>query len=114
MTLSFENPIDFIVEDRNDERKFPEGYFPGGFGVYLHGELEDKAHYDIAYSSIDLHELDDGVYPATHKSEDQCTLYLWSHTEYGPKRLRGLVVLNDDIDGIKHAQMKYEQKSTFL
>lgn len=114
MTDSTQKVIDFIVEDRTVDRNCPEGYFPGGFGVYLHGELEDQAHYDIAYSSVDLRELDDGIYPATHKSEDQCTLYLWSHTEYGPKRLRGLVVLNDDIEGIKHAKMKYAEKSTFL
>lgn len=105
--------IQFVV-DKHDESKVPEGWFRGGLGVYLHGVLEEQCGSDIPASNIDLHTLEDGVYPCFY-GEEECTLYFWKIDTLGVYRqLRGLVVLNADTKSIEFAQRRFEERSGSL
>ena len=104
--------IDFVVD--NHPNPIPEGYIHGGMGVYLHGNIDQLAKYDICASSIDLKDLPDGIYPVTYDYEISCTLFFWSFDDRGHKRIRGFVVSNDDHLWMADAQSKFDNKVKYL
>ena len=91
----------------------PEGTFPGGVGVYLHGDAEGEVGYDIPDSSVDLDALDEGVYPVQLNGEPGYTLYLWRARTRG-QMLRGLVAKDSDAEGSAFAREQFEAKPSHL
>lgn len=86
------------------------GHVPGGVGVYLHGQAENEAGFDIPDSTVDLSTVPDGLHEATVNGHSGYTLYLWRSTAM----LRGLVVKEGDAEGHAHAQARFEARSPCL
>src|ERR1035437_1459991 len=81
---------------------------------YLHGDLEDKAHYDIYSFYGDVPE-GAGIYKGFVEFPDMkidCTIFLWKCNE--GKGLQGLVVANDDKEHFEDAKTKYEKEEYFI
>ncbi|MNR00181.1 hypothetical protein D3C85_1159460 [compost metagenome] len=99
--------IKFIVD--NGYTIIPDDWFRGGFGVYLHGDLEERVRYDIPACSIDLKTLEDGIYDCMY-DDLECSLYFWKFDG----RLRGLVVLKTDKQYIDDAKEQFDKRMEFL
>lgn len=95
----------------------PEGFYASAMGWYFHGELQDMVGFDIPSASVDLIEVQDGIYAGSYKGLD-CTFFNWSYIEgdsYSKKRRhRGLIVLNSDKKAYEFAQLAYEAKRKHL
>lgn len=81
--------------------------------VYLDGEVEKKNGYDLV--SLDHNPHKDGIYPVTiilhNKTEIEGTMFFW----YNEDNLqRGLIVENGDIEAMKNARKKYENKERII
>lgn len=80
-------------------------------GTYLHGELQDKAGFDI-FSFVGQLPTCTGIYPVKvlHFNLD-ATLYIWNdHNGV----IHGLVVENDDAEGIDFAIKRYNARYSYL
>ena len=102
--------IDFVVDNNREEDKIPSHYIRGAMGVYLHGELETKAKYDICACSVDVKDFPDGIYKASYKRKTPCTLFFWTYMDGKVKRQRGYVVENTDEKWYEHALKTFEKR----
>ena len=87
---------------------YNESYF------YLHGNLENKAHYDIFSFYGNVPERA-GIYKGFVEFPDMkidCTIFLWKCNEN--KGLQGLVVANNDKESFEDAKTKYEKEEYFI
>lgn len=90
----------------------PEGFYASAMGWYFHGQLEDMVGFDIPSASVDLREVEDGIYAGTYKGLE-CTFFNWSYIDDGyskKRRHRGLIVLNSDKKSYDFAQLAYDSK----
>lgn len=110
-TINFHYAVD---ENRNEI--VPDNMLSSG-NVYLHGEAEDEAGFDIPYADVVYRELEDGVYPATFNGKEGYTLYFWMNrtdTSINYTIPRGLVVKNTDIVFNENALSKFTNRSACL
>jgi hypothetical protein len=93
--------------------------------VFLHGELERKAGYDLCkMENIRISEktfrvfvnnkaLLTGKYPCTVITDtgvfEQCTLFYWKGITF-----HGLIVLNTDKEAYDDAQLKFARREKFI
>jgi hypothetical protein len=88
---------------------------------YLHGELQSIVEFDIFSILIDslpdntvwngrVVGLEEGIYPCTWEDKP-CTFYYWKDRH---EDNRGLVVLDNDVEGNAFAMQMYEFKSPNL
>lgn len=80
-------------------------------GVFIHGEAEQKFQTDLCVSSINLIEMEEGIYEIELNNEDGYLLYLWkilSNSEFSINR--GLICSKDDIEGCSTAKEYFNQK----
>jgi hypothetical protein len=81
---------------------------------YLHGDLQEKANYDIFSFYGDI-PTEEGIYKGFVEFPDvkiECTIFLWKCNEV--KGLQGLVVANNDKESFEDAKTKYEKKEYFI
>jgi hypothetical protein len=81
---------------------------------YLHGELQDKAGYNI-FSFFKEIPKEEGIYKGFVEFLNEivyCTIFLWKANDI--KGLQGLVVANDDIEYLDDAKTKFENKDYFI
>lgn len=88
----------------------PRGWVDGGVGVFLHGQAEGEAGFDIPASSVNLATLADGEHPAALNGNSGYTLFLWRN----PQMLRGLVAKNSDVKALEHARSRFKARSVGL
>ncbi len=101
--------IEFVCSSASSS-ELPPGFFPGGVGVFLHGDIEDQVGYDIPDSSVSLWGLEDGKHPAKVNGDEGFTLFLWRH----PNMLRGLVVKDSDASALQDAEEKFTRRAFAL
>lgn len=88
----------------------PSNYFIVN-GIFIHGEAEKKFHTDICVSSINLLEMEEGIYEVELNNENGYLLYLWkilSNSEFSINR--GLICLKDDIEACYTAKEYFNEK----
>lgn len=91
--------------------------FYGLDGIYLHGEIQDKAGFDLISIITDDEtippKIETGQYPITIVVDGKdterydCTGYIW---QAASNRIRGLVVLDGDQKATDDAVHKFELK----
>lgn len=94
------------IVNHYDESKLIRSSF-----VYLHGDLQNKAGYDI-FSFLDEKPEEEGIYDTIVEFPDMKVLakaFLWK-AKIGGKGLQGLVVSVDDEMCMKDAENKYNNK----
>lgn len=112
MTLKTINFYYAVDENKNDI--VPENMISSG-NVYLHGEAEDEAGFDIPYADVVYRELKDGIYPATFNGKEGYTLYFWiSQVDVNYTIPRGLVVKNTDIEYQENALLKFTNRQASI
>jgi hypothetical protein len=89
------------------------GAVHGGVGVYLHGQAEVEAGFDVPDTNIDLATVPDGTHAVWVNDQPGYILALWRSSQ-GPLRLRGLVVKDTDAEGLSWAQAKRQAGAMFL
>ncbi len=80
-------------------------------GVFIHGEAEQKFQTDLCVSSINLLEMEEGIYEVKLNNEDGYLLYLWkiiSNSEFSINR--GLICSKEDIEACYTAKEYFNQK----
>ena len=77
--------------------------------IYLHGEIESIAEFDIPIFLDGDFPIEDGKYPVTYLPENiECTMFLWFNTSL---RIHGLIVANTDTKNLAYAEEKLKEKS---
>jgi hypothetical protein len=99
--------IGFYCEGQDSET--PKGWTPGGIGVFLHGQAETEAGFDIPDSSVNLFLCKDGEHPVKFNGKTGYTLFLWRHAEV-TSLLRGLVCKNSDDWAMNDARDKLNRR----
>lgn len=99
--------IGFYCEGQSS--KTPLAWFPGGVGVFLHGQAETEAGFDIPDSSVNLLLCEEGEHPAVVNGQSGYTLFLWRHAEV-TGLCRGLVCKNSDDWAMKDARDKFTRR----
>lgn len=80
-------------------------------GLYFHGEVEEKAGYDIPQcSSFDIDELEEGVYDVLYNGYLPCRMFFWRSEHW----LRGYIISVDDLENLDFAEDKFKKKSNSL
>lgn len=93
----------------------PKNYHNACVGIYLHGELENIAGFDLTYSSIDPKTIEEGIHQVTYNNSIEATLFLWKVRVKGfESKCNGLIVKNDDKENIHDANYKYIIKQTII
>ena len=82
----------------------------GGMWIYLHGKIQDINGFDLV--CMDFQPTRDGIFPIdvilVDGTKYECTLYIWDvNTNF---HQHGLIVLDDDDEGIAYAKKCYETK----
>ena len=94
----------------NTAPDLPEGQrYYGLDRIYLHGEIENVAGYDLIVSLTGFN-VETGVYPVVINANGityGCTAYIWEIDDLP----RGYVILNTDKDSNKFALDRFAQKS---
>jgi hypothetical protein len=78
--------------------------------IYFHGKLEDILRYDIVYSEIDALDIPIGIYDCVVGDKMNCKAFIY----LGSRCLRGLIVLQSDIDGLRDASEAFEMNLEVL
>ena len=95
---------------QGQQSKTPLAWFPGGEGVFLHGQAETECGFDIPDSSVDLALCEDGEHPVKLNGQTGYVLFLWRN----PQGLRGLVCKNGDTKAIEDARAKFTRRAERL
>jgi hypothetical protein len=107
------NPSKIHTDGYLDEEKASKTIYMSG--VYLHGEVERLAGYDLC-GIVDKNpnELIDGVYECQVLGvpDSPATMFFWIDKSRGNKR--GLIVFNSDTTHYKDASAKYNKREPHL
>lgn len=113
-------PNDMVVFEKYDWKTLEDPKCVYLDGIYAHGKIQDVIGHDI----IRIHSGFDNIMNnvinrcafttqcfMTHKGKlFDCTMFFW----VCGTRNRGLVVLNDDIEGMKDAKLKFIERRCHL
>lgn len=78
--------------------------------IYFHGKLEDILNFDLVFSETPEKELPLGIYDCLVGDKLNCKAFFYK----SERSLRGFIVLQNDIDGLKDAQEAYDKQLSIL